>query len=356
MSFSTFTPTSTAEEVATALTEEIKDKNGRFCFMHNVSNASPLYAVLITGTSINRLGFEVARVIAKHANLVIITGYNAERLRLSEEAIKNETPHANIRKLQIDLSSLASVRRAATEVISWSEPIHVRCDDPQRRGLHRRLQADCGQSRGSDRHRPPFLFTKLILGKIFAAGSSGYIPRVVFLSSSVHAAGTGVDLEQLEHPVAEKHTALSAYFAAKAAAVIDAIELSKRSKGKINAYSVSPGAIFTNISQKEESQADFKAAGMLTADGQPNMQAFNWKGIPEGAATTVMAAFDPRLDGELFVRRYSQLMSLAPAVPGAYIDETVVANENIAPHSSDPANGAKLWEVTERIIGEKFTF
>ncbi|KAJ7723234.1 hypothetical protein B0H16DRAFT_1699044 [Mycena metata] len=329
MSFSTFTPTSTAEEVATALTEEIKDKN-----------------VLITGTSINRLGFEVARVIAKHANLS----------RLSEEAIKNETPHANIRNCKstyLPLPPFAEPPQRSSPVRGPSTFV-VTIHNAAASIAAFRLTADNLEAQIAT--RPPFLFTKLILGKIFAAGSSGYIPRVVFLSSSVHAAGTGVDLEQLEHPVAEKQTALSAYFAAKAAAVIDAIELSKRSKGKINAYSVSPGAIFTNISQKEESQADFKAAGMLTADGQPNMQAFNWKGIPEGAATTVMAAFDPRLDGELFVRRYSQLMSLAPAVPGAYIDETVVANENIAPHSSDPANGAKLWEVTERIIGEKFTF
>lgn len=35
--------------------------------------------VLITGTSVNGIGFEAARVIAKYANLVIITGYNAER-------------------------------------------------------------------------------------------------------------------------------------------------------------------------------------------------------------------------------------------------------------------------------------
>ncbi|KAJ7037162.1 NAD-P-binding protein [Mycena alexandri] len=323
MSYPTFTPTTTAEEVATALTKEIKGEN-----------------VLITGTSINGLGFEAARVIAKHANLVIITGYNAERLRLSEEAIKNETPHANIRKLQVDLSSLASVRRAATEVISWSEHIHVTVHNAATSIAAFRLTEDNLEAQIATAHVGPFLFTKLILGKILATGSSSYTPRVVFLSSSIHAAGSGVDFEQLEHPVAEKHTALTAYFASKAAAVIDAIELSKRSKGKINAYSVSPGAIFTNISQKEESQADFKAAGMLTADGQPNMQAFNWKGIPEGAATIVIAAFDPRLD----------------AVPGAYIDEAVVANEKIAPHSSDPANGAKLWEVTERIVGEKFTF
>jgi NAD(P)-dependent dehydrogenase (short-subunit alcohol dehydrogenase family) len=35
--------------------------------------------VLITGTSINGIGFETARVLAKYANLVIITGYNSER-------------------------------------------------------------------------------------------------------------------------------------------------------------------------------------------------------------------------------------------------------------------------------------
>jgi NAD(P)-dependent dehydrogenase (short-subunit alcohol dehydrogenase family) len=35
--------------------------------------------VLITGTSIGGIGFEAARVMAKHANLVIVTGYNPER-------------------------------------------------------------------------------------------------------------------------------------------------------------------------------------------------------------------------------------------------------------------------------------
>lgn len=35
--------------------------------------------VLITGTSMNGIGFETARAIAKHANVVIITGYDEER-------------------------------------------------------------------------------------------------------------------------------------------------------------------------------------------------------------------------------------------------------------------------------------
>jgi short-subunit dehydrogenase involved in D-alanine esterification of teichoic acids len=31
---------------------------------------------------VNGIGFETARVLAKHANLIIITGHNSERLKL----------------------------------------------------------------------------------------------------------------------------------------------------------------------------------------------------------------------------------------------------------------------------------
>ncbi|KAJ6564949.1 hypothetical protein DFH09DRAFT_1475475 [Mycena vulgaris] len=54
--------TTTAEKVVTAFADEIKGKN-----------------VLITGTSLNGMGFEAARTIAKHANLVVITCPNAKR-------------------------------------------------------------------------------------------------------------------------------------------------------------------------------------------------------------------------------------------------------------------------------------
>ncbi|KAJ7157246.1 hypothetical protein C8R46DRAFT_1225849 [Mycena filopes] len=323
MSLPTFNAKTTAEEVATVFAKEIKGKN-----------------VLITGTSINGIGFESARVIAKHANLVIITGYNAERLKLSEQAIKKEIPSANVRKLQIDLSSLASVRKAAAEVNSWSEPLHVVIHNAATTIGTFKLTPEKLESQMATAHVGPFLFTKLIAPKILAAGTSSYTPRVVFLSSSVHAMGPGVDFETLVTPDPAKYSAFSGYFASKSATILDAIELSKRSKGKINAYSVSPGAIFTNINQKEESRADMQAAGMLTAEGLPNEAAFVWKSIPEGAATTTIAAFDPRLN----------------ATPGAYLDDSVVATDKVAPHSSDPANAEKLWTITEKIVGETFTF
>ncbi|KAJ7744263.1 hypothetical protein DFH07DRAFT_978606 [Mycena maculata] len=319
----TFSFESTADDVATAFSGEIEGKN-----------------VLITGTSLNGIGFETALAIAKHANLVVITGYNAERLKLSEDAIKKEVPAANVRRLILDLSSLASVRNAAQEVNAYSEPLHVLINNAAAGMGPFKLTVDGLENQFATDHVGPFLFTKLITSKLFAAASEHYTPRVVFVGSAAHAFGTGVDFSILAKPDPAKYSASSAYFQAKSANILAATELSKRAKGRLNSYSLHPGIIFTNIAQKEGAQDDLKALGMLYPDGLPNREKFRWKTLSQGGATTVTAAFDPRLND----------------TPGAYLDDSKVANNTIAPHTSDPANAEKLWTITEEIIGEKFTF
>lgn len=60
-----FTVHTTAEEVAAALSRETTGKNGA--------------ALYESESDIDGIGFKTARVLANYANLVIITGYNAER-------------------------------------------------------------------------------------------------------------------------------------------------------------------------------------------------------------------------------------------------------------------------------------
>ncbi|KAJ6473982.1 NAD-P-binding protein [Mycena vitilis] len=324
MSFPNFSSATTAEEVASTFAKQIQGKN-----------------VLITGTSMNGIGFETARVLAKHANLVVITGYNTERLKLAEEAIKKETPTANIRQLVLDLSSLAAVRKAAAEVNAYSEPIHVLIHNAAAGGSKEiKLTEDGLESQIATAHFGPFFLTKLIAPKLLAAQSADFTPRVVLVSSAAHAFGPGVDFDVLAKPDAGKYSNFTGYGAAKSANVLFAIELSKRSAGKINAYSLHPGTIFTNIVQKEANKDDLVLGGVLKPDGTPSTEKFQWKTIPEGAATTVAAAFDPRLEDK----------------PGAYLVDAVLANDQIAPHSSNPENAAKLWTISEEVVGEKFTF
>ncbi|KAJ7654639.1 short-chain dehydrogenase [Mycena polygramma] len=282
MSFPNFSFSTTTEEVATAFADEIRGKKW--------------------------LGFEAARVIA-NANLVVITGYNLERLKLSEDAIKQEVPAANIRRLQLDLSSLAAVRTAAAEINAYPEPIHVLIHNAAAAIVAFKLTVDNLESQIQTDHIGPFSLTKLIAPKILASGTPGFTPRVVFVSSAAEAWGTGPNFKTLGHPDPASHVPFEAYMQAKSA--------------------------------KEEFIPYMQDMGIIGADLQPSKEKIeNWKTIPRGAATTVAAAFDPRLN----------------AVPGAYLDDFADATKAIGSHSADPANAEKLWNVTEEIIGEKFTF
>ncbi|KAJ6470756.1 hypothetical protein C8R47DRAFT_1325117 [Mycena vitilis] len=341
MSSPKFSFSTTAEEVATAFADEIKGKN-----------------VLITGTSLNGIGFETARVIAKYANLVVITGYNLERLQLTEDAIKKELPTANIRPLKLDLSSFAAIRTAAAEVNAYPEPIHVLIHNAAAAIAPFKLTADNLETQAQTDHIGPFLLTKLIAPKILASATAGFTPRVVLVSSAAEAWGPGPNFETLRHPDPATYEPFDAYMQVKSCNILFAVELSKRSNGKINAYSVHPGGIsslsmsrvfdngkitviFTNINQKEESIPYMQAFGVLDANRQPSKEKVaDWKTIPQGAATTVAAAFDPRLN----------------AVPGAYLNDSNEANKEVGKHSADPANAERLWTVSEDIIGEKFAF
>ncbi|KAF8128039.1 hypothetical protein K438DRAFT_2032836 [Mycena galopus ATCC 62051] len=323
MSLPTFSSTSTGEETAAALAGEIQGKN-----------------VLITGTSMGGLGFEIARVIAKHANLVIISGYNLERLKLSKEAIKKDTPTANIRTLVLDLSSFAAVRKAAAEVNAYSEPLHVLIHNAAAPVGPFKLTVDNLESQTATDYIGPFLFTKLLAPKLLAAGTSSYVPRVVYMSSTGHGFIPELDLNTIVgKPDPATYHAFNAYSHAKAANVLAAIELSKRSGGRINAYSLCPGLIYTNIHQKPESFQIMQEAGFIDADGKPSTEKYDvWKPMSHGSTVTIVAAFDPRFSDH----------------PGAYLANGE-ANKERAAHSSDPVTAEKLWTQTEDIIGEKFT-
>jgi len=275
MSLPTFIVHSTADDVAAVFASEIAGKNA-----------------LITGTTVNGLGYEAARVIAKYANLVIITGYNSERLKLAEEAIKKDVPFANIRRLTLDLSSLDAVRKAAAEVNVYSEPIHVLINNAAAAiGPTFKLTVDKLEYQFAIDHVGPFLLTNLIVPKLLAARTPTYTPRAVFVSSIGHGMGNGVDFTDIKNPDPAKYTMWGAYCQAKSANVLSAIEFSRRLKGKIIANSLHPGNIHTNLTRKEETIPSLQQLGMLDADGNPDPTSFKWKTLPERAATIITAAF-----------------------------------------------------------------
>ncbi|KAF7313063.1 Short-chain dehydrogenase/reductase family protein [Mycena kentingensis (nom. inval.)] len=242
-----FSFSTTSDEVVAALSKEISGKT-----------------VLVTGTSLNGIGYDTARAIAKYASLVIVTGYNPERLKLSATSLRAENPDgAEIRPLILDLCSLASVRDAAAVVNAYSEPLHVLVNNAADGSGLLRVTEDGFDAQMSTDYLGPWLFTKLLLPKLLAAGTSDWLPRVVCLSSGAHTYTPGIDLAHLRRPV-EGTTFLERYGETKAANVLFALELARRGAGKVLAYSLHPGIIFTNMHTKEALLPAMKAIRMFS--------------------------------------------------------------------------------------------
>lgn len=64
---------------------------------------------------------------------------------------------------------------------------------------------------------------------------------------------------------------------------------------------------------------------------------FDWKSADEGAATLVVAGFDPALDAET----------------GVYLDDCQLRRPS--KWASDTDKAERLWRLSEDLVGEKFT-
>ncbi|KAJ7436162.1 hypothetical protein B0H11DRAFT_2365817 [Mycena galericulata] len=234
-----------------------------------------------------------------------------------------------------------------------------------------KLTPDGLESQIATDHIGPFLLTKLLAPKLLASTSETYTPRVVFLSSGGHALGCGVDLASMKAPDAEEYENWNGYYRAKSANILTALEVSKRSGGKINAYSLNPGSnrLLThthvhNYLQQHDSEGGirggfagtrFLGSGQTAEHGEVPVE-----DPPAGCRdvrrefplpfkltfsriifrhSIVAAAFDPRVNEQ-----------------GPYLVDSTVANEAVSAHSSDPVNAERLWTTTEKIIGETFAF
>ncbi|CAK5267947.1 unnamed protein product [Mycena citricolor] len=285
-----FTWDTTADKVADTFAEQIMGKN-----------------VLITGTSLNGIGFDTAKSIAKYANTVIVSGYDSQRLRQTVDALDGDLTSAIIRPLHLDLTSFVSVRRAAAEVAGCVDRLHVLIHNAAAAVTVRpNLTEDGFETQLQVGFLSPFLLTALLKPQLLAARTQSFTPRVVVVSSRGHFPRSPdtppVDLPAVRNPDPVRYRGLDAYRQVKAAGIIFAREMARRWGSSIHAFSVHPGgaqildvgcllayrsiaAIFTNMMLKEDSLAVLEGI-MLRPDGSPRLNiSVPWKDLQQGAST-----------------------------------------------------------------------
>ncbi|KAL3825567.1 hypothetical protein ACJIZ3_021596 [Penstemon smallii] len=289
----------------------------------NGIDASALTAI-VTGAS-GGIGTETARVLASHGVHVIMAIRNVEVGTKVKENIKKKIPHAKIDVMELDLCSMASVRKFASEYNSLALPLNLLINNAGVMAPPFMLSEDGIESQFAINHLGHFLLTNLLLDNMKnTARHSQKEGRIVNLSSAAHqipyAEGTRFD----NINDSSSYDSIRAYGQSKLANILHANELSRRLKEEgvqITANSLNPGAVDTN---------QLRHHGFI---GRLEMLYGRdiLKNIPQGAATTCYVALHPRVKG----------------VSGEYFEDCKIATRSSLAKDAELAK--RLWDFSMKL-------
>ncbi|KAK7283634.1 hypothetical protein RIF29_13277 [Crotalaria pallida] len=301
-----FSASSTAEEVT-----------------HGI-DATGLTAIVTGATS--GIGTETARVLALRGVHVVMGIRNMAAGREIKEAILRDNSTAKIDTMELDLSSMESVRKFALQFNSCGLPLNILVNNAGIMATPFTLSKDNIELQFATNHIGHFLLTNLLLETMKkTAVEQGKEGRIVNVSSRRHQLSypEGIRFDKINDK--SGYSSLSAYGQSKLANVVHANELARRLKDEgsaITANSVSPGPIATNL---------FRYHALF--DGLVGLLGkYVMKNIQQGAATTCYVALHPQVEG----------------LTGCYF-----ADSNLAEASSqatDPELAWRLWEYSSNLV------
>jgi NAD(P)-dependent dehydrogenase (short-subunit alcohol dehydrogenase family) len=170
--------------------------------------------------------------------------------------------------------------------------------------------------------------------------------RLVNLSSAGHRF-SDVDLDDpnFEHT---PYTEFGAYGRSKTANVLFAVEFDRRHKASgVRATAVHPGGIQTELGRYMTDEVrDALITNINAANQAAGAPAFEWKTIPQGAATSVWAG----------------VVAPAEEVGGLYCEDCHIAERveggdvrgGVRAYALDPDHAKALWAKSEEMVGERF--
>lgn len=287
---------------------------------------------VVTGGS-SGLGQETARALAAHGAEVTLTARDVPKGEAVAGDIRASTGNQRVGVEALELGSLAAVRAAAERVLAKLPRIDLLIDNAGVMACPFAKTADGFELQFGSNHLGHFLFTCLLVPALLRGTAS----RVVCLSSrGHHIAPVDFDDVNFERRPYDKW---QSYGQAKTANVLFAVELDRRlaSRGP-RAFAVHPGAIVTELGRHLQPE-DIQYL-------QTRSRGMQFKTVEQGAATSCFAATAPELAGR----------------GGLYLEDCHVAEVNdaadaldgVKSYALDRANAARLWETSERLVGQRF--
>lgn len=289
--------------------------------------------VLVTGVSAG-LGVETARALAARGAGVVGAARDLAKARAATAGIPG------IELIELDLASLASIRAAADALFAGGRIFDLVIANAGVMATPQGKTADGFETQFGTNHLGHFLFVNRIAPLIRDGG------RLVSLASAGHRFAD-VDLDDPGFETTPYEPFL-AYGRSKTANVLFAVEFDRRHKGRgVRAAAVHPGGIATELGRHMTPEAMQALVDSVNASSPEGAPAFQWKTIPQGAATSVWAA----------------AVASAEDVGGRYCEDCHVAelsetgdmmSGGVRAYALDPERAKALWAKSEEMVGERF--
>ncbi|MEH0845775.1 SDR family NAD(P)-dependent oxidoreductase [Micromonospora sp. CPCC 205711] len=282
---------------------------------------------IVTGGA-SGIGVETARALAAAGADVTIAVRNLDAGRTAAEDITGTTGNEQVLVAPLDLADQGSI---AAFVGTWDGPLHILVNNAGIMASPEMRTPQGWEMQFATNHLGHFALATGLHRSLAAAEGA----RVVSVSSSAHLRSPVVfeDIHFRQRP----YEPWAAYGQSKTANVLFAVDATRRwADDGILTNALMPGAIRTNlqryVSDEELARLRAESGGGATP---------NWKNTEQGAATSVLVATSPLLDG----------------VGGRYFEDCQQAGLNqpgtrtgVAAYALDPEAAERLWEVSEETL------
>lgn len=283
--------------------------------------------VLITGCS-SGIGVETARALYRTGATIYATARDVEK---AKAALSDLEDHSRVHILPLDLSSLDSVRSCAAQFRFKSSKLHILIENAGVMACPESRTVDGFETQFGTNHLGHFLLFYLLKDILLESPTPAFNSRAIILSSCAHQAGS-VHFENLT--LEGEYEPWKAYGQSKTANIYMAREIEKRyGSDGLHSWAVHPGNIATELQRHVSDQ-------LKQAWADDRNLAKTWKSPEQGAATTVLAAVSPELEGK----------------GGLYLEDTQVAKPpgtglagyaNWAYNEDGPG---RLWDISLELL------
>jgi NAD(P)-dependent dehydrogenase (short-subunit alcohol dehydrogenase family) len=301
--------------------------------------------MLVTGVSAG-LGVETARSLVAHGAHVVGAARDLSKATAATEQVRKDAAAngGSFELVELDLADLKSVRACADALLAKGQLFDVVIANAGVMATPFGHTADGFETQFGTNHLGHFVLVNRIALLIRDGG------RLINLSSAGHRY-SNVDLID---PNFERtpYEPFVAYGRSKTANILFAVAFDKRHRDRgVRAAAVHPGGIRTELGRYAEPGRIEKVIDEINRQlATLGKGPFQWKSIPQGAATSVWAA----------------MVAPANEIGGQYCENCHVGHivsddapitavsEGVRRYALDPNSSEALWKKSEEMVGESF--